>query len=358
MATLKQLSLVFFSSILISAVAPSHADLLNDKTSGIGEQVLKKEEVHMQIIYLAGGCFWGVEEYFSRIPGVVDAVSGYANGQTTNPTYRQVCTGKTGFAETVKVTFNPADVSLQILIKQFLKIINPYSFNRQGNDVGSQYRSGIFYNNEEEYKIIEKVLSEEQKALGGKPFAIQVEPIKNFYQAEDYHQDYLKKNPNGYCHINFDSLKELQKTKYSKPSEEELRKKLTPEEYAVTQNSATERAFTGKYWDNKEKGIYVDVVTGEPLFVSTDKFDSGCGWPSFTKPISSDMVKKNLDTSYGMTRIEVRSKFGDSHLGHVFNDGPVDKGGLRYCINSAALKFIPLSEMDAAGYGQYKNLIK
>lgn len=358
MAMLKQLSLVLFSSVLVSTAAPAYADFPNNKTKEIEEKVLKNEEAHMQIIYLAGGCFWGVEEYFSRIPGVVDSVSGYANGQTKNPTYRQVCTGNTGFAETVKVTYNPAEVSLKTLISQFLKIINPYSVNRQGNDVGSQYRSGIFYNNTDEQKIIERVLSEAQKALGGKPFAIQVEPIKNFYQAEDYHQDYLKKNPNGYCHINFDSLKDLQKTKYTKPSEEELRNRLTPEEYAVTQNSATERAFTGKYWDNKEKGIYVDVVTGEPLFVSTDKFDSGCGWPSFTKPISSDMVKKKLDTSYGMTRIEVRSKFGDSHLGHVFNDGPVDKGGLRYCINSAALKFIPLSEMDATGYGQYKDLIK
>lgn len=266
--------------------------------------------------------------------------------------------GIPGFAETVKITFNPSEVSLQTLVTQFLKIINPYSVNRQGNDVGSQYRSGIFYNNAQERKIIEDVLAQEQENLGGTPFAIQVEPIKNFYEAEDYHQDYLKKNPNGYCHINFDSLKDPPKPRYTKPSAQELRKILTPEEYEVTQNSGTERAFTGKYWDNKEKGIYVDVVTGEPLFVSTDKFDSGCGWPSFTKPISGDTVKEKLDTSYGMTRIEVRSKFGDSHLGHVFNDGPVDKGGLRYCINSAALRFIPLSEMDRNGYSQYKDLVK
>lgn len=360
MTPIKGLGFILFSSFVMVSAANAQAVLPQSVSEKTNASVLKNEEIKMNEIYLAGGCFWGVEEYFSRIPGVVDAVSGYANGNTADPTYREVCSGKTGFAETVKVTYDPAKVSLTTLINQYLKIVNPYSVNRQGNDIGTQYRTGIYYTDKDQLKVIQDILAKEQKEQGGEPFAIEVEPLKNFYKAEDYHQDYLKKNPNGYCHINFDSLKDLPKEKpqYSKPSEEVLRKQLTPQEYEVTQNSATERAFTGKYWDNKEKGIYVDVVTGEPLFVSTDKYDSGCGWPSFTKPISPDMVKGKLDTSHGMTRIEVRSKFGDSHLGHVFNDGPADKGGLRYCINSASLKFIPLSEMDAKGYGQYKDLVK
>lgn len=317
----------------------------------------------MQEIYLAGGCFWGVEEYFSRIPGVADAVSGYANGQIANPTYRQVCSGLTGHAETVKVTFDPKKISLKTLIEQYLKIVDPYSLNKQGNDIGTQYRTAIYYNSAEEKKIIDSVLGEAQKGTS-KQFVIEVEPIKSFYPAEDYHQDYLKKNPNGYCHINFDSLKDLPKSansapaRYSRPSLDEIRKKLTPEEFYVTQNSGTERAFTGKYWDTKEKGIYVDVVTGEPLFVSTDKYESGCGWPSFTKPIEPSALVSILDTSHGMLRTEVRSKIGDSHLGHVFPDGPKDKGGLRYCINSASLKFIQLSDMEKAGYGKYIPLVK
>lgn len=313
----------------------------------------------MQKIYLAGGCFWGVEEFFSRIPGVLNAISGYANGQTPNPTYRQVCSGLTGHAETVEVLFDPKEVSLKTLIEQYLRIVDPYSLNRQGNDIGTQYRTGIYYTDEAEKQVIKEVLQKAEKSSEGR-FVIEVEPIKSFFPAEEYHQDYLKKNPGGYCHISFDSLKDLpmHKSPYKKPNLEEVKAKLTPEEFYVTQNSGTERAFTGKYWNNKEPGIYVDVVTGEPLFISTDKFDSGCGWPSFTKPIESSAVTNHLDRSHGMLRTEVRSKVGDSHLGHVFPDGPRDKGGLRYCINSAALKFIPLDNMEKDGYGQYIDLIK
>lgn len=326
------------------------------------QELKKNSEEHMQEIYLAGGCFWGVEEFFSRVPGVVESVSGYANGNTPSPTYRQVCSGRTGYAETVKVVFNPDKVSLSTLLQLYLKIVDPYSLNKQGNDVGTQYRTGIYFKDDADKNVIESVLKEAEKKAG-KPFVIEVEPLKNFYPAEDYHQDYLKKNPGGYCHISFDSLKDLavlqaQQPKYSKPSQEQIRNKLTEQEYEVTQNAGTERAFTGKYWNNKEKGIYVDIVTGEPLFVSTDKYDSGCGWPSFTKPIKKDVVKYFKDNSYGMSRIEVRSDIGDSHLGHVFNDGPADKGGLRYCINSASLRFIPLDQMDSEGYSEYKSLVK
>ena len=316
-------------------------------------------------VYFAGGCFWGVEEYFSRIPGVTDVTVGYANGEKPNPTYQKVCSGRTGYAETVHVRYDPKAVGLQTLTEQFFKIINPISVNRQGNDVGSQYRTGVYYVNDEDEKVLSSVMSEVQKKYG-KPLAVELMPLKNYYLAEDYHQDYLKKNPGGYCHINFDSLKGLPQSKtgvvdpnkYSKPSDEELKKLLTPEEYNVTQKAGTERAFSGKLWDHKEPGIYVDVVTGEPLFSSADKFESGCGWPSFTKPIDPAVVTEHEDTSYGMTRIEVRSRVGNSHLGHVFNDGPKDKGGLRYCINSVAIRFVPYQEMDKRNYGELKALLQ
>ena len=260
-------------------------------------------------IYFAGGCFWGVEEYFSRIPGVADVTVGYANGAKENPTYKEVCSGKTGHAETVHVRYDPKEVSLQTLAAQFFKIIDPVSVNRQGNDVGSQYRTGIYFVNVEDEKILAAVMSEVQKNFA-KPLAVELMPLKNYYPAEEYHQDYLKKNPRGYCHINFDSLKSLPAKKavavdpgkYSKPSDAELKNKLTPEEYNITQKGGTERPFSGKLLGQKGPGIYVDVVTGEPLFSSADKFDSGSGWPSFTKPIVPEVVTEHKDNSLGIRR--------------------------------------------------------
>lgn len=316
-------------------------------------------------IYFAGGCFWGVEEYFSRIPGVVGTESGYANGHVANPGYREVCEGKTGHAETVRVSYDPKQVDLKTLVEGFFSIIDPVSVNRQGNDVGSQYRTGIYYRPGTDLEIINGVMDIVERRYE-KPLAVELEPLTVFYPAEEYHQGYLKKNPGGYCHINFDTLKELpasQKpaldlSRFVKPSPEELKERLTPEEYHVTQESGTERAFSGRYWDNHQPGLYVDVVTGEPLFVSSDKFDSGCGWPSFTKPIDPKGIRELKDRSLGMVRTEVRSRAGDSHLGHVFEDGPGDRGGLRYCINSAALRFVPYDRMDEEGYGHLKALIK
>lgn len=328
-------------------------------------------------IYFAGGCFWGVEEYFSRVPGVVDAVSGYANGTVANPSYEQVCAHITGHAETVRVTYDPSVVSLKTLVEQFFKIIDPLSVNRQGNDVGDQYRTGIYYTDEADRAVVQAAFDAEQRTLTG-PIATELEPLSSFYEAEDYHQDYLRKNPGGYCHISFDSLKDLRTEqpigheaagapgrdarnsldagRYRKPSDDELKARLSKTEYAITQQGGTERAFTGKYWNTYERGLYVDVVTGEPLFSSSDKFDSGCGWPSFAKPIDPAVVAEHVDKTFGMVRTEVRSRVGDSHLGHVFTDGPLDRGGLRYCIDSAALRFIPYAEMDAAGYGDLKDL--
>jgi peptide methionine sulfoxide reductase msrA/msrB len=325
----------------------------------------KPNPVDLREIYFAGGCFWGVEEYFSRIPGVQDVTVGYANGSTKNPTYQEVCSGGTGHAETIQVKYDPSVVSLKTLTEQFFKIINPVSLNRQGADIGRQYRTGMYYVQETDRKILEEVMLEVQKEYS-QPLAVELLPLAGYYPAEEYHQDYLRKNPGGYCHINFDSLKDIRTEqensldpgKYSKPSDEELKKTLSPEEYNVTQNAGTERPFSGKFDAHKEPGIYVDIVTGEPLFASTDKFDSGCGWPSFTRPIDPVVIAELEDRSFGMRRTEVRSRVGNSHLGHVFDDGPRDKGGLRYCINSAALRFIPYEEMEKQGYGALKTLVK
>lgn len=320
----------------------------------------REETAKLREIYFAGGCFWGVEAYFAQIPGVEDVTVGYANGTTENPTYQQVCSGETGHAETAHVLYDPHKVSLKTLAEHFFRIINPLSVNQQGNDVGSQYRTGIFYTDPADRKLLEGVWDAEQEKYSV-PLATQLLPLSNYYLAEEYHQDYLKKNPGGYCHIDFSSLEDVTQlvdpADYTKPSQEELRAKLTDEQYRVTQQGETEFAFTGAYDHLFEPGIYVDVATGEPLFLSTDKFDSGCGWPSFSKPIAPEVVVEYADNSLGLSRTEVRSRVGDSHLGHVFEDGPRDQGGLRYCINSASLRFIPYSDMEREGYGNLKSLV-
>ncbi|WP_418565659.1 peptide-methionine (R)-S-oxide reductase MsrB [Pyramidobacter piscolens] len=344
-----------FSGAFFAQTNGIQAKTLVTKSEGGNMENLKE-------IYLAGGCFWGVEEYFSRIPGVRDAVSGYANGQTENPTYEEVCSGLTGHAETVRVSYEPRIVSLETLTEQFFQIIDPTVRDRQGNDVGRQYRTGVYYADAADREILERLFAAEQKKHEQK-LATELLPLENFCAAEEYHQDYLKKNPGGYCHIDFSALDGLKakappapERKYAKPSAAELRKKLTPTQYAVTQEAATERPFANEYFDNRKPGLYVDVVTGAPLFSSEAKFDSGCGWPSFSKPIDPAAVAERHDDSYGMSRTEVRSQTGDSHLGHVFDDGPKDKGGLRYCINSAALRFIPYDKLDEEGYGEFKHL--
>ena len=361
---------------------PIETHTQNIETNYQQSEYSNMERKDMQTIYLAGGCFWGTEHFLSLVHGVIEAEVGYANSNVPNPTYREVCTGRTGAAETVKVIYNPKEVSLPFLLNLYYKTIDPTSLNKQGNDRGTQYRTGIYYTDPAERPVIEKSLAQLQEHYS-KPLAIEVGPLENFYPAEDYHQDYLDKNPGGYCHISpglFKLAKEVRDTTllnkeaqesvdaaatanslertYTKPSDSELRKKLTPLQYEVTQNAATERPYSNEYDKEFRPGIYVDIVTGEPLFLSTDKFESGCGWPAFSKPISPDLIKGYRDLSHGMDRIEVRSKSGDSHLGHVFNDGPIDKGGLRYCINSASLKFIPLADMKKEGYGDLIPLVK
>lgn len=324
---------------------------------------MKEENTReLKTIYLAGGCFWGTEKYLEQIEGVVSTEVGYANGQTENPSYEDVCYKNTGHAETVKVEYDANVLSLKDLLMLFYEVIDPTSVNRQGNDVGAQYRTGIYYIDETDLPIIKESLKELKREYPV-PLAIEVEPLSNYYPAEEYHQKYLDKNPGGYCHIGeeeFAKAKAVQAAKkpYQVKSKEELENTLTPLQYEVTQNSATEPPFQNEYWQNFKEGIYVDITTGEPLFVSTDKFESGCGWPSFSKPISPDLVRELNDNSHGMQRIEVRSKTGDAHLGHVFPDGPRELGGLRYCINSASLKFIPKEEMTAKGYGYLLKLLE
>ena len=321
---------------------------------------------NLKEIYLAGGCFWGVEEYFSRIPGVYDVTSGYANGKTENPTYKDVCFNDSGHAETIHLRYDPGIVSLKTLLEQFFKIIDPLSVNKQGNDACTQYRTGVYYTDETDKEVIQAAFDTEQRKYSRK-IAVELMPLEHFYLAEDYHQDYLKKNPNGYCHIDFSSLSDVRiepqiskgivdPEKYSKPSGEEITAMLTAEQYNVTQSCSTEMAFTGEYWNNTEAGLYVDIVTGEPLFSSADKFDSGSGWPSFTKPIDPAVVIRHEDNSFGMKRVEIKSRVGDTHLGHVFKDGPINAGGLRYCLNSASIRFIPYNEMEEQGYGDFKPL--
>ena len=349
--------IIFAFVLLISCLACANSQ---------AEQAERRKDMKStKEIYLAGGCFWGTEHFLKLIEGVEATQVGYANGNIANPTYKQVCTGTTDFAETVKVQYDQEKVGLPFLIDLYFKTIDPTSVNRQGNDRGTQYRTGIYYTDPADLPLIQETVSRLAAAYT-RPLAVEIKPLENFYPAEDYHQDYLDKNPGGYCHIHPELFELARKAKmpkkpaavYRKPDDAALRSQLTAEQYAVTQKNATEPAFHNPYWNEHRPGIYVDVTTGEPLFVSTDKFDSGCGWPSFSKPIDRKLIQEKVDTSHGMVRTEVRSSTGDAHLGHVFTDGPEDKGGLRYCINSASLRFIPKDNMQAEGYGDYVDLVR
>ncbi|UJF17788.1 peptide-methionine (R)-S-oxide reductase MsrB [Vibrio sp. SS-MA-C1-2] len=381
----KSISIIF--TIVVSALSLSFFSTADDS---MGKA--KTTDSHYQVATLAGGCFWCTEADLEKLNGVIDVESGYAGGDIINPTYKQVASGRTQHIESIKVIYDPAIVSYQQILDYFLRHIDPTDGTGSFVDRGAQYRPAIFPHNQEQKEVATEFLRQVE-ALGiyQKPLKVEIIDYTNFYLAEGYHQDYYTKNPIRYGYyrnasgrdqyltsifgkdrktspmtltamIDKSSMNDVKVNQskmmtYHRPTEAEIKSRLTDMQYYVTQEDGTERAFDNEYWDNKEDGIYVDIVTGEPLFSSVDKYKSGTGWPSFTKPIDGIYVTTQTDYKLIFPRTEVRSKIGGSHLGHVFTDGP-DPTGLRYCMNSAAMNFIKKQDLEAQGYGEYVALFK
>jgi peptide methionine sulfoxide reductase msrA/msrB len=384
---MKNVATFLLACLFAAAAAKPPQEITLPKKSGQGKE--KKMEKGMATF--AGGCFWCIEAAFLDVEGVSSVVSGYSNGHDPKPTYEKVCTGKTGHAEVVQITYDPAKVGYAQLLEIYWRQIDPTDAGGQFADRGSQYRPAIFYHNAEQKKIAEesKARLRDSKVFD-QPIIVPIEPIQSFFPAEEYHQKYCKLSPERYNRYKKGSGRAgfIEQTWAGKPlpriaptvandgvepaqdpedkrqacdlsalSDAELRARLSPEQYQIVKKNGTERPFANAYWDNKREGIYVDIVSGEPLFSSRDKFNSGTGWPSFTKPLKPGEVVEKTDTDHGMVRTEVRSKKSDSHLGHVFPDGP-GPTGMRYCINSGSLRFIPKEKLKEEGYGEFAKLFE
>lgn len=366
-------SVVVFVVVLILAACAVPAQQYSNGTPQEVNFVANETNQTLARATFAGGCFWCMEPPFENAPGVLEVYSGYTGGEENNPTYKEVSAGATGHYEAVEIVYDPQQISYEDLLEIFWRNIDPTDADGQFVDRGNQYRNAIFYHDDEQKRIAEESRAAlEASQRFDKPIVTNILPYDEFFLAEEYHQDYYKKSSVRYSTYRRLSGRDqfLDKiwgdephgkhayeaiVEWAKPSDEELKATLTPLQYEVTQEDSTEPAFNNEYWNNTEEGIYVDILTGEPLFSSTHKYKSGTGWPSFTQPLESQNIVEKKDYKLVLPRTEVRSKLGDNHLGHVFDDGP-EPTGLRYCMNSAALRFVPKEKLAEEGYGRYLEL--